>query len=329
MAAKRPNRPRAAAMVSAASRARSAEISRYRFPPFNGHGAQLAGTGHRRSLRHPKLRPEGYLTSSRTRCATSAEAPRWAAGSSLGGIGQNLPCNVLPERLGIPLAEQPPERSASRRSQEGGDNIPLKRELRLGRYPKFNLLVRDRSVGKNISHEECETGLVFGVELLEVTESGVEDPREFPVLGEGDADRRACSQACSPALGLDRCSVGTDLYSEIHKCHDGRDRCDELTDTAEILNRHIPPPNGSAFSGVRPPGHAPRNSSEVAILPCSGTAQREQVRSNGLLGGSGATRMSESEGWIAAIARGATPKGRDSVYLRAKAQCGSAVRFRG
>ena len=60
-------------------------------------------------------------------------------------------------------------------------------------------------------------------------------------------------------------------------------------------------PNGSAFSGARRPRYAPRKTSEVAILPCSGTAQREHIRCNG---GGGSTRMSESEGWIPVIVRG-------------------------
>ena len=52
----------------------------YRHPesslqPPNGLGAQLRGTGRRRSLRHPRLMPRGYQTSIGTRCATSAAAP--------------------------------------------------------------------------------------------------------------------------------------------------------------------------------------------------------------------------------------------------------------
>jgi hypothetical protein len=71
------------------------------FLPFNGPGAQLRGTGRRRSLEHLGLMPEGYQASIGTRCAICG-AVSWLAYFAALKVANAGPVAAL-DRLSLPL----------------------------------------------------------------------------------------------------------------------------------------------------------------------------------------------------------------------------------
>ena len=68
-------------------------------------------------------------------------------------------------------------------------------------------------------------------------------------------------------------------------------RIDTNAMTYSNWDKLLPPPNGSAFSGVQRPSTQALNAWIHAILPRRGTAQREHVRCKGLGGGQSTTSL--------------------------------------